>query len=138
MKIPYQVFPDKGGGSLYSARLYVSIALPYEGAPRTKRFETVVDSGATRCMFKAGIGRFLGHDIESGEIQRTQGIGGLVSAYMHEISLYVPGGPVKVKAAFVENLPVSGLLGMSGFFENFIVTFDQSALIFEIERIHRA
>jgi hypothetical protein len=138
VKIPYRVFPDKSGTYLYSARLNVSIALPHKGAPRTKRFETLVDSGATRCMFDAGIGRFLGLNIQSGELEMTQGIGGLLNAYIHEIALYVPGGSVNVRAAFVEDLPVSGLLGMSGFFDNFTVKFDQSNLIFEIERIYRA
>jgi len=89
-------------------------------------------------MFNAGIGRFIGLDIHSGALEITQGIGGPLNAYVHEIMLYVPGGPVNVKAGFVEDLPVPGLLGMSGFFDNFIVTFDQSSLIFEIERIYHA
>lgn len=138
MKVPYRVFPDKNGAYLYSARLDISIALPHKGAPRTKRFEALVDSGATRCMFNAGIGRFIGLDIQSGDVEITQGIGGQLSVYIHEIALYIPGGPVNVRAAFAENLPVPGLLGMNGFFDNFIVTFDQSSLVFEIERIHRA
>lgn len=138
MKIPYRVIPDRGGNYLYSARLLVSVALPDERAPRTKRFETIVDSGASRCMFNADIGRYIGLDVESGDLEETQGISGLEDAYVHEIALYVPGGPVTTKAAFVENLPVPGLLGMCGFFENFIVTFNQSELLFEIERIYHA
>jgi hypothetical protein len=89
-------------------------------------------------MFNAGIGRFIGLNIQSGELEMTQGIGGLSNAYIHEIALYLPGGPVKVRAAFVEDLPISGLLGMNGFFDNFTVKFDQSNLLFEIERIYRA
>jgi len=89
-------------------------------------------------MFNAEIGRFIGLNIQSGELEMTQGIGGLLKAYIHEIALYVPGGPVNVRAAFLEDLPVSGLLGMNGFFDNFAVKFDQSNLIFEIERIYRA
>lgn len=138
MKIPYRVIPDTAGSYLYSARLLVSLALPRDGAPRTKRFETIVDSGASRCMFNADIGRYLGLDIESGDLEETQGIGGLENAYLHKIAMHLPGGPVVTKAAFVEGLPVPGLLGMCEFFENFIVTFNQSELVFEIERIYRA
>jgi hypothetical protein len=68
----------------------------------------------------------------------TQGIGGGVPIYLHEVVLYVPGGPVKIKAGFRDNLPVAGLLGMSGFFEFFKVTFNPELKACEIERIHRA
>jgi hypothetical protein len=38
----------------------------------------------------------------------------------------------------MQGLSVPGLLGMNGFFENFVVKFDLSELAFDIERIHRA
>jgi hypothetical protein len=89
-------------------------------------------------MFNADIGRHIGLDIESGQQEETQGISALSKAYVHEIALYVPGGPINIKAGFMENLPVPGLLGMNGFFENFVVKFDLSELAFDIERIYRA
>jgi hypothetical protein len=55
--------------------------------------------------------------------------------------LYVPGGHVlKIKASFSEELPVAGILGISGFFENFKITFDPSSTPpgFELDRIYRA
>jgi hypothetical protein len=39
--------------------------------------------------------------------------------FLHEIALYVPGGPVTTPAGFSDNLPIAGLLGMMGFFEHF-------------------
>ena len=123
---------------MYSVRLNVSVALPSPGAPRTKRFEAIIDSGATRCMFHCDIGRFLALDIRSGEKEVTQGIGGLTDTYLHDIALYIPGGPVTIKAAFKEDLPIPALLGMNGFFEHFVITFNQSALMCEIERVYRA
>jgi hypothetical protein len=51
------------------------------------------------------------------------------------VCLYLPGGPVNIQAAFKENLPCAGLLGMNGFFEYFTVSFIFSALHCEIERI---
>jgi len=89
-------------------------------------------------MFHSDIGRFLGLNIESGEKESTQGIGGLSDVYLHDIVLFIPGGPVTIKAAFKENLPIAALLGMNGFFEHFIITFNQNALVCEIERLHQA
>jgi len=35
----------------------------------------------------------------------SQGIGGSESTYLHDIALYIPGGPVKIKVGFKERLP---------------------------------
>jgi hypothetical protein len=89
-------------------------------------------------MFNADIGRYIGLDVEAGTLEQTIGIDSLSNVYVHEISLFVPGGPVNIRAGFMNGLRVAGLLGMNGFFENFIVKFDLSELAFETERIHRA
>jgi hypothetical protein len=135
VKIDYAIQPDKYGSYLYTATLKVNLALPHPNAPRTKRFEAIIDSGASRCMFHADFARHLGLDVTAGSLEKTQGIGGLTDSWVHEVFLYVPGGPVRIHAAFKENLPVAGLLGMNGFFEHFMVTFLHVALSCEIERI---
>jgi hypothetical protein len=66
------------------------------------------------------------------------GIDNISKTYIHEIALYAPGGPIKIKAGFMEGLRVAGLLGMNGFFEHFVVKFEVSELAFEIERVYRA
>lgn len=140
-KIPYKIFPDTFGtphAHLYIAMLSVQIALPSANAPRTKRFEAIIDSGATRTLFHADFLKYLGVDLTSGEREAIQGIGGKESTYLHEIALYIPGGAVKIKAAFKDGLPVAGLLGMQGFFEFFKVSFDPEARACEIERVYRA
>lgn len=140
MKIPYKVYPDSTGplGSyLYSAVLNVQVALPTPNAPRTRRFEAIIDSGATRCLFHSEIARYIGVDLKIGQVETTQGIGGDELIYLHEIMLYLPGGPVKTKAGFKENLPVAGLLGMNGFFEFLRITFHGDSKVCEIDRIYR-
>src|SRR5215467_1132737 len=60
--------------------------------------------------------------------------------YLHNISLYIPGGNIiKIRAGFTDELPIAGLLGRKGFFEHFKVTFDPSNNPpgFELERIYR-
>jgi hypothetical protein len=51
--------------------------------------------------------------------------------------LHLPGGPIQVAAAFKEKLGVAGLLGMQGFFEHFIVTFDPTLKACTLERVYR-
>jgi hypothetical protein len=134
-RIAYKKFPLRGGGVSYSAMLNVNIALPVENAPRTKRFEAVIDSGASRCIFHASIGRFIGLNIQSGTVEETLGISGVSRTYLHDIALYAPGGIIRIVAGFSDDLPIAGLLGMNGFFDHFKVTFDPTSRRCEIERI---
>jgi hypothetical protein len=139
LKLPYKKYPDsKTGGFFYAAALPINIALPQKNAPRSKRFEAIIDSGATVCQFQSAIGRAIGLQIEQGELVETMGIAGPTKMYMHEISLHIPGGVVTTKAGFSDSLPILGLLGMVGFFEHFKITFDPSALRCELERHFRA
>jgi hypothetical protein len=138
LKLPYKKFPNKGGGFYYAAVLPVNIALPQKNSPRSKRFEAIIDSGATVCQFQAAIGRAIGLDIEKGEPLETMGIAGPTKMYLHDVSLYIPGGIVTAKVGFSDALPILGLLGMEGFFEHFTVTFDSTDLRCVLERIFRA
>ncbi len=68
----------------------------------------------------------------------TNGIGGPEETWLHDICLYIPGGPVRITAGFKEKLAVAGLLGMKGFFEHFKITFDSAAQECVLERIFQA
>ena len=93
-------------------------------------------------MFHADIGRSLLIKIEKGVKGEVGGVapGVRVDAYFHDVNLWVGADILKIRAGFVEKLPVAGLLGRRGFFENFIVTFDPSASPpgFELQRLGRA
>jgi hypothetical protein len=134
--VPYRVFPDGQGKYLYSVALNVQIAAATPNSPRTKRFEAIIDSGATRCLFHAQIARNLGIDVSAGIREIANGIGGPDEVWMHDLTLFLPGGPVKIKAGFKEGLPVSGLLGISGFFEHFRITFEGDTKQCILERIY--
>ncbi len=118
--------------------LNVQIALPGKNAPRTKRFEAVIDSGASRCLFHSDFAVHMGIDLQKCEIELTHGIGGEENTFVHDVTLYIPGGPVLVKAGFKDKLPVPGLLGMTGFFEPFNVTFNWAAKTCYLECLSRA
>ena len=139
LRLPYKKYPASlGHGFYYVAVLPVNIGLPAKNSPRSKRFEAIIDSGATCCQFQAAIGKAMGFDIESGEVEETLGINGVNKIYMHDVSLYVPGGVVTIRAAFSYELPVLGLLGMEGFFQHFHIIFDPVARQVELVRIHQS
>lgn len=140
LKLPYRKYPDgqARGGFFYAATVPVNIALPAKNSPRSKRFDAIIDSGASQCIFHSAIGRAIGLDIEKGEKVSTNSIQGATEIYLHDISLYAPGGIVPARVGFSEKLPIAGLLGMTGFFEYFKITFDPTALSVELERLYRA
>lgn len=129
-------FPDARGEFGYFAAIPVNIALPAKNSPRSKRFEAIIDSGATRCVFHAQ--KAIGLDVTRGTPETTNGIAGPTTVYLHDISLYAPGGIIALCAAFSLDLPIAGLLGMRGFFDNFKITFDPIALHCELERLYMA
>ena len=140
MKIPYNKYPapDTLGGYFYSASVPVNIARTEKNAPRSKRFDAIIDSGASESIFHASIGRAIGLDIEKGISRQTMGIAGPMELFLHDVTIYIPGGPIVTRAAFSDNLALAGLLGMLGFFEHFKITFDSTELQVELERLYRS
>ncbi len=106
----------------------------------TPRFGAVVDSGSPWCLFPTACADFLGMRVADG-IEST--IGGILKGdsepiYFHTVKIQVANNwCITVKAGFTKKLSVAGILGRSGFFDNFIIRFDHSTKPpqFEIERI---
>jgi hypothetical protein len=140
LSIPYKKYPapTAPGGFFYAASIPVNIALPAKNAPRSKRFDAIIDSGTSGCLFHASIGRAIGLQIEKGEPKQTMGVAGPANLFVHEIAIYIPGGPITTQAGFSDSLPIAGLLGMLGFFEHFKVVFDPTARRVELERLYCA
>jgi len=138
LKLPYRKVPNGKGGFGYYAELPVNIALPTKNAPRSKRFGAIIDSGASRCIFHAEIGKAIGLNVSQGELEPTMGIAGPANTYLHDISLYAPGGIIAIRAGFSADLPVAGVLGIEGFFDSFKITFDPILLRCELDRIYKA
>ena len=135
LTVAYRIYPDTKGAYLYSAVLAVQIALPNPNAPRTKRIEAIIDSGAARCLFHANFAAAIGLDLKSGEPEILNGIGGPEETWLHDITLFTYGGPISIRAGFKEDLPLAALLGMNGFFEHFNVRFDALEKNCTIDRI---
>jgi hypothetical protein len=139
LRIPYKKYPatDAPGGFFHAASVPVSIALPAKNSPRSKRFDGIIDSGASFCLFHGSIGRAIGLEIEQGKKASTMGVSGGMDLYLHEVAIYIPGGAITTTAGFSDELSLAGLLGMTGFFEHFKITFEPTALQVELERLFR-
>lgn len=120
--------------------LLVQISNPATHSPPSKRFEAVLDTGAHQCVFHSDVGKAIGLKIDKGDKSETVGVNGdRTEVYLHNISLLVPGGHLlKIRAGFTPKLPLAGLLGMTGFFDHFKVTFDPTTNEFELERIYQS
>jgi len=83
----------------------------------------------------------MGIDITSGITSTIKGMSHGMGAefYFHKVRLLVAGEALEITAGFSHQLSVAGLLGQSGFFNNFIVTFDFTPHppSFDIQRIDR-
>jgi hypothetical protein len=132
--VPFKVRHDASGKQLLSVQL--TLLLQNVADPsQTKYAKCIVDSGAVFTVFHASFAKHLGLDLSVSERTTVVGIGGSRSLWLHDIRLHLPGGPVVVQVGFQEDLPVSGLLGMSGFFEHFRTTFDGASRQCEFKRI---
>lgn len=130
----------KGQNTLWEPMLRVRLGI-LKGK-RSPRFHVYVDSGSPWCLFKAGIGDYLGLDVESGDKDE---IGGIMAApsepvYFHRLTLFVEEiGTIPIRAGFVRKLNTDGVLGRDGFFDYYQVGFDQSSKppVILLERIQR-
>jgi hypothetical protein len=109
---------------------------------KSKRIEAYVDSGASTCLFHANIGRAIGmHDLEAGKEGPLGGVVRGVSrkVYYHPIKLCIGPDIIPIVAGFCDELSVGAILGRSGFFDNYTITFDpcNNPPGFEIQRVHR-
>jgi len=88
----------------------------------------LVDSGADDCMFNSSIADILGIDLKAGTRKRFGGIakGIAIDSYLHPVEIQIEGFAERIPliAAFCESAAVDGILGQSGFFENYKVEFE--------------
>jgi hypothetical protein len=128
------------GQSDWCAALRVRLSNTAKHSPPSRPFEALIDSGASRCLFHAQIGRSLGYDIERGVEELTMGVSGKTTRlYLHKVSIHALDGIIPIVAGFCDDLPLAGLLGRRGFLDHFKFTFDHSSNPpqFELTRIYR-
>jgi hypothetical protein len=86
----------------------------------------LVDSGATISLFQGSLGESLGINLETGKKKLFQGVGGKIIGYVHPIVLEIANFKFPCEVAFSHELTTSlNMLGRKGFFDKFLVIFDE-------------
>lgn len=93
------------------------------------KYDVLVDSGADYNLFHAEIAEVIGIKVKKGKPSKFYGVGAEkgLHAWIHTVGLFVPGeGTILVPVAFSYDISDKGhgLLGQLGFFDNFVVRFD--------------
>ena len=114
-------------GQTYEWFPVLPVKLRY-GTRTTDWFAAFVDSGSHCCLFHNDFAKTLGLDLRQGDLDRVRGLQdeSWVEVRYLDVTLIVAGEALVVPVGFCDLAPWPGLLGRSGFFEKFIVTFDHS------------
>jgi len=96
----------------------------------------LVDSGATDCVFTHDLADALDIDLTDSPMKEYEAIGGsVIQAYKHNVKLQVVGFDewITINAGFInhDEMPI---LGHSGFFDSYAITFRSYNHQFEITR----
>lgn len=104
---------------------------------KTLNLDCLVDSGASESLFSFDIAKLLNIDPGKSDPQEYVGIGDIgVTGYRTGIQLRLSGFHqwINLEAGFIGQNDVP-LLGHSGFFENFEITFRAARGLFEIKNL---
>lgn len=139
MKFPYNKYPLRSTEAFpeKTSIFYPTLQLTLINS-KTKQvfpnYVVLVDSGASACVFHAGIGEAIGINIKSGKKAPLRGVTlGEGEQFFHEVTLVLGGNKIEGYVGFSYDLKFPfGLLGQEGFFDKFRVCFDFPKKEFEI------
>lgn len=126
---------DSEGGYVLVPLLQVTL----KHGRKQVRLDCLVDSGAADSLFSRDIADALGIDLGNAKPQDYYGIGDIAfRGYISPVQMQVQGFSewLTVEAGFIDENEIP-LLGQSGFFESFEVTFRAYQNRFELKRVNR-
>ncbi len=116
-------------------RPVIDIRLLWNG--HSTKYRVLIDSGADYCIFHAEVAEVLGIPLTSGKKMTFYGTSGAAQlAYFHEVQIEAAGWPIDLYCGFsseMQSLPY-GLLGQTGFFDQFKIEFDYQNKRIEIKQ----
>ena len=105
---------------------FPAIPLYISTGDKQLKLRALIDSGATISILRHEVAEELGIIIEQGEEIYLGGVGGRIKGFIHEVNLDVVGKLFRCPVVFSREYLVSfNLLGRQGFFERFMITFDE-------------
>lgn len=128
---PTEPFPDRHS----ILRPIINIVIKFQD--RSLRLFALLDSGADWCLFPASVGEYLHIQVEQGKKIEFTGISALGVAHFHEVILEIGGWGHNCLVGFSPNLDemnVPAILGHSGFFDHYEVTFNFKKEIIEVKK----
>ena len=135
MKFSYQRFQDKANPKEVIIKPMIQIRL--SRGSKGMNLLALIDSGADACLFHKSLADALEIDYKQGRSRDFSGISGRqakVTAYFHEVHLTVLGlSSIDLEVGFTESDGVGALLGQSGFFDGFDVTFQRHKGVIDIK-----
>jgi hypothetical protein len=131
---PIAATPTQPAGKAYRPQQAATITAPNG---QSVRFLAILDSGADACVFPMIAATLLGLDILSLRKAYTAGVGSQanVTVYANVTIDLGDGITFRTEAGFTQGLDAIGvgLLGQTGFFENYNVEFRYAEKIFTVE-----
>lgn len=94
MRFICEDYPNLKDPGDWLAVLPVQISDPLRHSPPCRKFEAVIDSGASICMFHSSIGESIGLNIEKGEKDQTIGVSGAPTVMYRHIGEHFRSGPL--------------------------------------------
>ena len=114
--------------------LYPIILFQVEFKRTIAKTSALIDSGASISIFREDVAKQLGLVIDQGTQTLLGGVGGRIKGYVHNLELKIAGKNIIAPVVFSYEYSVSfNLLGRSGIFENFKITFDEKNLVVKLQ-----
>ncbi len=87
----------------------------------------LIDTGSDECLFPGELATLLGHNLTKGNPRTFNGIGGAITAYLHQTDVNVCSCKFKINIYYSDdwNKLDFGLLGQNGFLTHFDVLFSR-------------
>lgn len=115
-------------------KFYPIVPVELKSKNKTILTRAYVDSGASFSIFDSEIAEYLGIDYLKGNKVFPAGIGGHIRAYLNDVVLNIKGVEIPCKVLFSDEFAVKfNLLGRSGLFDKFMVCFDDTSRILQME-----
>lgn len=102
-------------------------------------YRVLIDSGADYCIFHADVALVLGISVKDGKKMIFYGTGGTPQiAYFHNVQIEVGGWPMDLYCGFSFDMQslAYGILGQTGFFDQFKIEFDYHNKRLELKPKH--
>ena len=101
---------------------------------RIFKVRALVDSGASLSLFRPELATYLGLKIEKGRRIVLESITTQITGYIHELHAEITGKKFKLPIAFLATPHTSfNILGREGFFNQFIITFNEDKKILKLK-----